>query len=176
MEIGTLCYLIAPDPAQAPPTVICLARKKHKIGAGMWNGYGGHCEPNEKPLDAAIRETKEESGVSLHSKDCVKEVALVTYFERPRYAIFRELTNYKPVWSVNIFLAGRWSGECMETEEMGTPQWFNLDEIPYKEMLPADRFILPLIFASNCNTFLFEADIYYGPEKKKVEWVAIRPF
>lgn len=32
---------------------------------GKWNGLGGKCEADESPLEAAIREVKEESGLDL---------------------------------------------------------------------------------------------------------------
>jgi 8-oxo-dGTP pyrophosphatase MutT (NUDIX family) len=32
---------------------------------GMWLPPGGHCEPNEDPIQAAIREAKEESGLDV---------------------------------------------------------------------------------------------------------------
>jgi 8-oxo-dGTP pyrophosphatase MutT (NUDIX family) len=32
----------------------------------MWLPPGGHCEPNEDPIQAAIREAKEESGLTVH--------------------------------------------------------------------------------------------------------------
>jgi 8-oxo-dGTP diphosphatase len=36
-----------------------------KIGFGKWNGIGGHIEEGEDPSQAAIRETKEESGLDI---------------------------------------------------------------------------------------------------------------
>src|SRR4051812_11431974 len=33
---------------------------------GKWNGLGGKCEIDESPLDAALREVKEESGIVLN--------------------------------------------------------------------------------------------------------------
>ncbi len=32
----------------------------------MWLPTGGHCEPNEDPIQAAIREAHEESGLTVH--------------------------------------------------------------------------------------------------------------
>src|SRR5687768_2947242 len=32
---------------------------------GKWNGLGGKCEADESPLEAALRELKEESGLDL---------------------------------------------------------------------------------------------------------------
>ena len=36
-----------------------------KIGYGKWNGIGGHIEKGENPFDAAIREVREETGLSI---------------------------------------------------------------------------------------------------------------
>jgi 8-oxo-dGTP pyrophosphatase MutT (NUDIX family) len=45
---------------------------KHDIGT--WSFPGGHIEAGESPMDAAIRELKEETGVELPSRDAVKEL------------------------------------------------------------------------------------------------------
>ncbi len=37
--------------------------------SGKWNGLGGKLEPEETPLDGAIREFEEESGIRLKSGD-----------------------------------------------------------------------------------------------------------
>lgn len=39
---------------------------KKKIGYGKWNGIGGHIERGEDPLHAAIREIREETGLSIN--------------------------------------------------------------------------------------------------------------
>jgi 8-oxo-dGTP diphosphatase len=38
----------------------------------VWNFPGGHVEPNETPLEAAIREIAEEFEISLNPSDCVE--------------------------------------------------------------------------------------------------------
>ena len=45
---------------------VLLARKVKKIGAGMWNGYGGKSEPSDQSLrHTACRELYEESGMGI---------------------------------------------------------------------------------------------------------------
>lgn len=36
-----------------------------RIGANRWNFIGGKLDENEKPIDAALRELKEEAGIAL---------------------------------------------------------------------------------------------------------------
>lgn len=53
---------------------ICFIRKRDKLlllnrnkspNMGMWNGVGGKIEQNESPQEGVIRETLEETGISL---------------------------------------------------------------------------------------------------------------
>ena len=41
-----------------------LIRKKRGLGAGKINGPGGKLDPGEAPIDAAVREVREEIGVT----------------------------------------------------------------------------------------------------------------
>ncbi len=174
MEVATLCYLIRHSVHLGGRGLVCLARKKQKIGAGLWNGYGGHVERDETPLDAARRELREEGKVTLVNG---REVACVYFSERSPQTTYRDLVNYDAQFRVHIFVGeSEFGKEPEETEEMGPPMWYEFDKIPYHEMLPADRFILPIIFADNSRSLFFESEMYYGPEKKEVEWVVIRPF
>ena len=44
--------------------VVLLKKNRPQWQKGQWNGIGGHIESYEKPIDAMIREFKEEAGVS----------------------------------------------------------------------------------------------------------------
>ncbi|MDO8582684.1 MAG: NUDIX domain-containing protein [bacterium] len=58
MKLATLCLLVRNER-------VFLARKKKKIGAGLWNGYGGMVESGESIAEAAVREAKEEARVEI---------------------------------------------------------------------------------------------------------------
>jgi hypothetical protein len=46
-------------------------------------------------------------------------------------------------------------GRVKTTEEMKDPRWFNEDDIPYDEMLPADRVFLPRVLEGEIFTTNF---------------------
>jgi 8-oxo-dGTP pyrophosphatase MutT (NUDIX family) len=45
--------------------MILLGMKKRGFGEGRWNGFGGKVEEGETIVEAAIREMKEESGLTV---------------------------------------------------------------------------------------------------------------
>jgi 8-oxo-dGTP diphosphatase len=111
---------------------ILLALKKRGFGHGKWNGTGGKLEPGELPLQAAIRETEEEIGVTPKNLQPVGELLFFDLPHTKHYCYF--------------YVATEWEGEPHETEEM-SPKWFKEAEIPYNEMWPDDKFWMPLLLA-----------------------------
>lgn len=58
----TLCFVTHGD------DILLLKRAEHKrIYPGRYNGVGGHIERDEEPLSGAIREIREETGLSVHN-------------------------------------------------------------------------------------------------------------
>jgi 8-oxo-dGTP diphosphatase len=109
---------------------ILLIRKKRGLGAGKINAPGGRLEPGETPLDAAIRETREEVGLTPLDL---------------RYAgvnLFQFVDGYSI--HVHVFKALDFEGEAIETEE-AAPLWTRVDRIPYDEMWADDRLWIPLV-------------------------------
>ena len=52
-------------------------KKKNDINEGKWIGVGGRREPGETIDECAIRETKEETGLDVHSLSCCGEVLFI---------------------------------------------------------------------------------------------------
>jgi 8-oxo-dGTP diphosphatase len=124
---GTLCYVITEGN-------ILLIKKKKGFGEGKYNGPGGKVDEGETLKTTAIREFIEETGVMPLNPEHKGVVAF--YFGQ------RE----KPDWLVHIFTATQFKGDPISTEE-AEPQWFKLEEIPYKEMWPDDKIWMPLMLA-----------------------------
>ena len=109
---------------------VLLAMKKRGFGAGRWNGFGGKVEAGEQIREAALRECLEEGGI-VPLNLTARGVLTFTFATRPE------------VLEVHLFGATRFDGSVLETEEM-RPQWFEISEIPYRQMWPDDRYWLPL--------------------------------
>ncbi len=123
----TLCFIVAGGR-------VLLMRKLRGIGAGKINGPGGKVDAGETPLAGAIRETREEIGVTPLAPDLRGEL----YFH------FRG----GPVWHCLVFVAHAFEGTPVRTEE-AEPLWFPADALPYDEMWADDRHWLPLLLAGD---------------------------
>lgn len=112
---------------------LLLAMKKRGFGEGMWNGVGGKIEAGETTEEALVRECQEEIGTT--PKD----------YRKIGYLIFNEHhEGVRKLMHLHIYVASKWNGEIVETEEM-RPQWFALADIPYDKMWPADQIWLPRV-------------------------------
>ncbi|EKD99597.1 MAG: NUDIX hydrolase [uncultured bacterium] len=140
---------------------VLLAMKKRGFGVGKWNGVGGKSNPGEDIVETAIRESKEEVGVT--PVDPAKVAVFKYYFPHDNFGM--------QVW---IFTASKWQGEPSESEEM-KPQWFNLKDIPYDQMWSDDRIWMPKVFEGKklVGSFMFDKDgnitDYYTDEVNSVE-------
>jgi 8-oxo-dGTP diphosphatase len=133
---------------------LLLIRKKRGLGAGKINAPGGKIEPGESALDAAIRETQEEIGVTPKT---IEERGILRFQFTDGYSLH-----------CTVFLAQQWHGEPVETEE-ALPLWFPLDGIPYDEMWEDDRHWLPGVLEGRAFDAWFEFD---GDRmvSKRVDW------
>jgi predicted NUDIX family NTP pyrophosphohydrolase len=105
-----------------------------KKEAGAWSIPKGEIEENEDPLQAALRETKEETGISIELKD---PVPLTPLKQKSGKIIFAwamqsdiELREIKS----NLFEM-EWpkgSGKIQSFAEVDKAAWFNLEEAKTK--------------------------------------------
>ena len=111
---------------------ILLIHKKRGLGAGKINGPGGRREPGETFDDCAVREMREELGVT--PRDVVK-------LGEHRFQFVDGYSTF-----VYVYRASGLDGLPIETDE-AAPLWVGLDDIPFDEMWEDDRYWLPLVVA-----------------------------
>lgn len=124
---------------------VLLIHKKRGLGAGKVNAPGGHIEPGETEMEAAVRETEEEVGLTPHN---LKEVGNL-YFQ---------FTNGLKMKGT-VFMSEEYSGKMTETEE-ADPFWIPIEDIPYTRMWEDDLLWLPHVIKGKKirGCFIFDND------------------
>ncbi|TVQ23344.1 MAG: 8-oxo-dGTP diphosphatase [Spirochaetaceae bacterium] len=122
---------------------LLLIHKKRGLGAGKVSAPGGRIEPGERAVDAAIRETTEELGITPHNP---QECALLDFAFRDGFTL-----------RVTVFLAESYTGTPRETDE-AIPLWTRENDIPYGRMWEDDREWLPLVLSGRYVRGRFEFD------------------
>jgi 8-oxo-dGTP diphosphatase len=111
---------------------VLLIEKKRGLGAGKVNAPGGRLEPGERPIDAAVREVREEVGVDALAPE---EMGELSFQFTDGYALH-----------CTVFRSHAWRGEPRETDE-ASPFWASLDALPFDRMWADDRVWLPHVIA-----------------------------
>ena len=112
-----------------------LAMKKRGFATGKWNAPGGKQHPGEDIKETAARETEEE--VKIKTSHLIKVAVL-------RFGFPKDPDKIGWNQDVHVFIANKWTGEAIETEEM-RPEWYRVNEIPYSEMWEDDILWLPRV-------------------------------
>lgn len=137
-KVMTLCIV------HQHPRVL-IGKKKRGFGAGRWNGFGGKVTPGETIEEAAKRELMEEAGIEVGN---IEKHGILDF----------EFEGNPEILEVHIFKALDFDGEPSESEEM-LPQWFFVDQIPFREMWPDDIYWIPLFLKGK----KFKGKILFGP-------------
>jgi 8-oxo-dGTP diphosphatase len=135
-ERANLCFILKDGQ-------LLLIRKKRGLGAGKINAPGGRLEAGETALEAAIRETQEEVGVTPLDP-------------RKRGELHFQFVDGYSLHCV-VFLAHGCEGEPIETDE-ALPIWTPVGAVPYHEMWADDAHWLPLVLDGKCFIGHFHFD------------------
>ena len=124
---------------------ILLIHKKRGLGSGKVNGPGGRLEAGESFERCAVREVREELGVT--------PLRLV---KLGRHA-FQFVDGYSTF--VQVYRAADLSGTPVETDE-ARPLWCGVDAIPFDRMWEDDRYWLPLVVSGRrfAGRWIFDGD------------------
>lgn len=106
-------------------------KKKNDQSHDKWLGIGGKFEDKESPEDCILRETKEETGLTLTD-----------------YRYRGIVTFVSDIWEteyMHLFTANGFSGDLIKCEE-GDLQWISQDKLFSLPMWEGDKIFLRLLF------------------------------
>lgn len=147
---------------------VLLIRKLRGLGAGKINAPGGRLEPGEEAIDAAIRETREEVGVTpigprYRGRLRFSFVKRPAELGAPHGGSAGDVEAHGDIGyrlECHVFSADGCEGETTTTDE-AIPMWVPLAKIPYDEMWADDRLWLPLMLSGRTpfeGRFVFEGE------------------
>ena len=143
-ELTTLCY-IEKDGCYL---MMHRIKKEKDVNQGKWIGVGGHFEPGESPEECLLRETKEETGLTLTS---YQYRALVTFVSG------NGVTEY-----MSLFTADGFEGELIPCDE-GDLEWVEISRIEELNLWEGDLIFHRLLLER--DTFFSLKLVYDGHDK-----------
>ena len=114
-----------------PPKILLGLKHSRKKFGNKWNGWGGGVEEGETIEGAREREELDEGGITLiNSIKC-------------GIILFKFIPDEEH--EVHIFKANGYKGELKPSNDFVKYDWFHEREIPFDDMMPADRYWLPYL-------------------------------
>jgi len=126
MKLATLCYV--KDLKNKRTLMLYRNKKENDYHEGKWNGLGGKLELGETPEECAIRELREESGLTVKNPNLK---GLITF------------PNFDGVddWYVFIFTVTDYKGELIDSPE-GKLEWISNDKLTSLNLWDGDKIFL----------------------------------
>ncbi len=132
---------------------LLLKRSTRGISKSKWNGVGGKLDPGETPEQNALRETIEETGLTVSN---------LLYHG---VINFHNYGKEEVDFVVHLFSTKEFSGKLsLKSDDGGELQWFPLDKLPMNEMWKDDEFWMPLLLHGK----RFDADFYFDEGNKNI--------
>ncbi len=151
MKMYTVTYLENGD------NILMLYRnkKKNDINEGKWLGVGGHIENFESPYESALREIKEETGLTVNS---LEFRGLITF-----------IADRKELEYIFVFSSEDFSGELIECDE-GELHWINRNKILDLNIWEGDKDFLNKIVNKDKHVFMVKSEYINNKlEKRNIE-------
>ncbi len=123
---STLCYLERGEDY----LMLHRVKKEHDCNRDKWIGVGGKLEEGESPEDCLLRETREETGLTLTT---YRYRGLVTF-----------VSDRWPTEQMHLFTADAWTGTPIVCDE-GDLEWIGKTELATLPMWEGDRIFLRLL-------------------------------
>ena len=109
---------------------ILMIMKKTGLGSGYINAPGGHIELEETKMEAAIRETKEETGLTVSN---LEERGVLRF----QFKDGLRMLGY-------VFFTSSYEGKLIDECEETKPFWTEIDTLDYSAMWEDDKLWLPI--------------------------------
>ena len=136
MKLTTLCYIEKDDEY----LMIHRIKKKHDVNKDKWIGIGGKFERGESPEDCILRETKEETGLTLTSYR-LRGVLTFVYNDDDAEMEY-----------IFLYTADGFTGELIECDE-GELAWVDKEEVSELPTWEGDRVFLNLLLSGEERFF-----------------------
>ncbi len=140
---STLCYLERGDEY----LMLHRTKKKNDLNRDKWIGVGGKCEEGESPEDCILRETREETGLTLAE---YRYRGLVTF-----------VSDQAPTEYMHLFTASAWTGTPIPCGE-GELAWIKKAALLGLPLWEGDKIFLRLL---DTDEPFFSLKLEYRGEK-----------
>lgn len=140
MKNTTLCYIYREDEV----LLLHRVKKEKDLNEGMWIGIGGHFEENESPEECALREVREETGLTMTDYHYRGIVTFVSDRYEGEY--------------MHLFTASKTEGNLIPDCDEGELQWVKKEKFDALPQWEGDRIFLKLL---DDNTPFFSLKLEY---------------
>jgi 8-oxo-dGTP diphosphatase len=110
---------------------ILLGKRQSSHGEGTWAPPGGHLEFNETFEACAIREVKEEIGITIYMPEYLAVTNDIFEEEQKHYVTIFMCANFPEGKRI----------KTLEPDKTDSWEWFNLDNLPDNLFLPLQNLI-----------------------------------
>ena len=132
ITLTTLIYLRRPDE-------ILLYKPTSGPCIGKYSSFGGKMNADEGDktlLDCAVRETAEETGLTIKRSDFIKTGVITFRWEKEIRGFGRA---GEKVTECHIYTSSKWTGDIRGTNFVTDPHWFSISDLPWTQMMPGDK-------------------------------------
>lgn len=146
MLLTTICYIVK----DREVLMLHRIKKENDMNANKWIGVGGKVEEGESPKECIIRETFEETGLTLKNP-ILKSVVTFNFAKYDNELMF-------------VYIAKEFEGDIKECNE-GVLKWIPINKLDELEMWEGDRYFLNSIFD---NDVVQELKLVYDMENRLI--------
>jgi 8-oxo-dGTP diphosphatase len=133
----TLCFILSP---QGDDVLLLRGAPTKRIWPNKYNGVGGHVEPGEDVYTAAVREVREETGLSVQDIR-LRSVINIPVEERQGIVVF-------------VFIARAKSRQVIASDE-GTLEWVPRDRLLSLDLVEDLPALIPRVLDAPADAPLF---------------------